>query len=213
MVRKISDEVPRRVLLKDLEKYRQIAIELGSIDAKTITTDMILIDERVRAKCLYPKCASYGTNANCPPHALELDSVREIVNTFQYAIFTRLNVPAGEMAGPEASAKRLYTRSLLKNHEIISKIEAEAFYDGYYLALGFAGGPCKSAFCPNNECSALVSGQACRHPFRARSSMEGAGMDAFRMAAMVGWDIYPIGASVLPTEIPHGTRLGLVLIY
>ena len=117
------------------------------------------------------------------------------------------------MAGLEARAKRSSIPGQIKNFEIISRIEAEAFFDGYHLALGFAGGPCKNAFCPNDECSALVPGQACRHPLRARTAMEGVGMNAFTMAAKVGWDIYPVGASILPSEVPHGTRLGLVLIY
>ncbi len=43
--------------------------------------------------------------------------------------------------------------------------------------------------------------------------MEAVGMDAFMMATKVGWDVYPIGVSISPTEIPHGTMLGLVLIY
>ncbi|MFC2002569.1 DUF2284 domain-containing protein [Chloroflexota bacterium] len=213
MVRKIVEKAPPEVLQQDLEKYRRRALELGATDAKIITTDMVLIDERVRAKCYYPKCGSYGTNANCPPYAMEVDLVSKVVNNFQYAIFTRFEVPSEEIAGPEARAKGLTARAQIKNHEIVSKIESEAFYDGYYLAMGFAGGPCKSAFCPNDECSALVPGQACRHPYRARSAMEGVGMDAFSMAAKVGWDVYPIGVSVLPSEIPHGTRLGLVLIY
>ncbi len=213
MVRKIVEKVPDKQLQQDLEKYRQGAIELGATDAKIITTDMVLIDERVRAKCSYPKCSFYGTNANCPPHAMELDLVREVVNNYQYAIFTRIEAPSMEMAGPQVAARKIPPPSRMKNHEIVSKIESEAFYDGYYLALGFAGGPCKSAFCPKDECSALVPGQACRHAYRARSAMEGVGMDAFLMAAKVGWDVYPIGVSAVPSEIPHGTRLGLVLIY
>jgi len=213
MVRKIVERVPLEVLKKDLEKYQKKALELGATDAKIITSDMILVDERVRAKCIYPKCSNYGTNANCPPYAMEIDLVRKIVKNFQYAIFIKIEIPSIEMAGPEVKLKRLHVRGQRKNHEIVSKIEAEAFFDGYHLALGFAGGPCKSTFCPNDKCSALVPGQACRHPLRARSAMEAVGMDAFRMAANVGWDVYPIGATISPSEVPHGTRLGLILIY
>jgi len=32
------------------------------------------------------------------------------------------------------------------------------------------------------------------------------------MATKVGWDIYPIGLSTSPEEVPYGLRLGLVLI-
>ena len=211
MVRKIMKEVPSDVLQKDLEKYRKRAIELGATDARIITTDMIFIDERVRGKCCFPLCSAYGTNAKCPPHALELDFIRKMVNNFQYAIFTKFEVPSEYMAGPEAKTKRV--RYQVKNFEIVSKIESEAFYDGYYLAMAFAGGPCKGALCPNDECSALIPGQGCRHPQKAIASMEAVSMDAFRMAANAGWDIYPIGESISPSEIPHGLRLGLVLIY
>ena len=95
----------------------------------------------------------------------------------------------------------------------MSRVEAEAFYDGYHLALGFAGGPCKTIFCPDVECSALIPGQGCRHSYKARSAMEAVGMDAFQMAAKVGWDVYPIGGSITPDDVPHGTRLGLIFIY
>ena len=212
MVRKIVEKIPDEVLQQDLERYRQRAIELGATDAKIITTDVILIDERVRGKCICPECDYYGTNANCPPYVMDLDLVRKIVKNFRYAIFTRLEVPSEEIAGPEARAKRLPVRSQIKNHEIVSKIEGEAFYDGYHLAMAFADGPCKAAFCPKDECSALVPGQPCRHSLRARSAMEAVGMDAFTMAAKAGWDVYPIGVSLPPSEVPYGTKLGLVLI-
>ena len=213
MSRKIVERVPDEVLQQDLEKYRQRAIELGTMDAKIITTDMILVDERVRAKCINPKCEWYGTNASCPPHAMDLGLVRKVVNNFHHAIFTMFKVSPQVIASHRSEDVRERSRNTLKNHEMISKIEAEAFYDGYHLALGFANGPCKPIFCPNDECSALVLGQGCRHPLRARASMEGWGMDAYTMAARVGWDVYPVGGATSPSEVPHGLRLGLVLIY
>ena len=94
----------------------------------------------------------------------------------------------------------------------MAKIEAEAFHDGYHLALAFSNGSCKMPFCPNTECFALVPGQGCPHRLKARSPMEGVGMDAYTMATSVGWDIYPIGVATLPSEVPYGMRLGLVLI-
>ena len=98
MVRKITDNIPNKRLRKDLEKLRQRAVEIGATDAKIITADMVIIDERVRAKCIYPKCEYYGTSAHCPPHAMDLEQVRKIVNSFRYAIFTMLR------ASPEAGS-------------------------------------------------------------------------------------------------------------
>lgn len=211
MVRKVVARVPDEVLQRDLERYRQRAIELGATDAKVVTSEMVLIDERVSAKCVYPKCDFYGTNANCPPYTMNPDQTRRLVDNYHYGIFIKLEVPSKEIVGPQA--KKSGARWRRKIHEIVSKIEAEAFYDGYYLATGFASGSCKSVFCPDIECNALTLGQSCRKPLKARCSMEAVGMDVFALAANVGWEVYPIGRSLPPSEVPHGTRMGLVLIY
>ena len=213
MIRKIIDNIPDERVQQDLEKFRQRAIELGANDAKIITADKVIIDERVVAKCIYPKCGYYGTNAHCPPHAMDLEQVRKIVNNFRYAIFTICRASPEEILRRDVKDTTLTPSSPKQNYEIVSKVEAEAFYDGYHLALGFANGPCKLVFCPDKECAALIPGQACRHPLRGRSSMEGAGMDAYIMATRVGWDVYPMGKTMEPTEVPFGVRLGLVLIY
>ena len=213
MVRKIVEQVPEEILQQDLEKYKQRAIELGATDAKIITTDMILIDERVRAKCIIPLCRGYGTSAHCPPHAMDLDLMRKVVKNFRYAIFYMMRIPSPEIAGPDYRKKRLGAPASIKLLEIAAKVESEAFYDGYYLATALTGGPCQPYLCPDKECSALIPGQGCRHPFIARPSMEGVGINAYLLATKVGWDIYPIGGSTLPSEVPYGTKLGLVLIY
>ena len=210
-MRKISASIPDQQLQEDLEKYRQRCIALGATDARIIPGHAVVIDERVRAKCIYPKCGGYGTNAHCPPHAMDLDQVRKTVERYRYGIFFRMVVPSNEVAGKDAKEKR--TRSLLQTYKMVGKIEAEAFYDGYHLALGYACGPCKAVFCPDKECSALVTGQPCRHPLEARSSMEGAGMDVYTMAARVGWEVYPIGRSTTPADVPFGATYALVLIH
>ncbi len=213
MVRKIVERVPEEVLQQDLEKYRQRAIELGATDAKVITTDMIVIDERVRAKCIVPLCRSYGTSPNCPPHTMDLDFTRKIVKNFQYAIFYMLGLPSEELAGPEVRPKKLSIPSQIKTYKIAEEIESEAFYGGYYLAMGFASGSCKTVYCPDMRCTVLAAGRACPNALVVRPSMEGVGMDAYLMATKVGWDIYPIGEGISPSEVPFGTKLGLVLVH
>lgn len=213
MSRKILTQVPNEQVMSDLEKYRQRAIELGAEDAKIITTDDVLIDERVRAKCMVPKCDYYGTNANCPPYAIDLDLARRIVNKFHYGILIWSTISAEAITGHDEGAKKIRGSTQKKNHERVSKIEAEAFYDGYPFALGLANGSCKHLFCKDTVCSALTPGKGCSHPLKARSSMEGWGMNAYLMAARAGWDIYPVGASTKPSDVAHGARVGLVLIY
>jgi hypothetical protein len=38
-------------------------------------------------------------------------------------------------------------------------------------------------------------------------------MDAYKMAARPGWDIYPIGKATAPADVPFLSHLGLVLVY
>ena len=212
MVRKIVENVSYELLQQDLEKYRQRAIKLGATDAKIITTDVVVIDDRVRAKCIYPKCEYYGTNAHCPPHAMDLEQTRKLVNNFKHAIFFKIKVPTELIAGKRTLEQIKENRHISrKRFEIVARIESEAFYDGYYLAVGFGGGTCKAIFCPDQDCRVLKPGQGCNLPYRARSSMEAVGMDVYLMATKVGWDIYPIGME--PSDAPYGTLAGIIFIY
>jgi len=94
---------------------------------------------------------------------------------------------------------------------LVSALESLAFYDGHYLAVGFAAGSCKSTYCYKAEC-AVLKGERCRNELRSRPSMEAVGIDAYRLAAEAGWDIYPIGSDCSPQDVPGGTLLGLVLV-
>jgi predicted metal-binding protein len=210
-VRKITSRITDEQLQADLERYGHLALEFGATDTRPVTSDMILIDERVRAKCLWPKCGGYGLSAHCPPHAPPLDEVRTIVSRYRRGLFVRLGVATDEIAGKEAREKKLWWPSSRKLHEIVSKLESEAFFNGYHLALGFGSGSCKG-FCADLDCTAIQLGQACRFPLKARPSMESVGMDVFTMATRVGWEVYPIGASISPGEVPIGSKFGLVLI-
>ena len=212
MSRKVVEKIPEQQLQQDMEKYRQRAIELGASDAKVITSDQVVIDERVLAKCTYPKCSGYGTNANCPPYAMSLEQVKKVVNNFRYGIFMKVDVPPEKMAGKEARQKNLAAPYRKKLAEITAKIESEAFYDGYYLAVGFGNGACKALFCRDTDCVALEPGKACPHRLMARSPMEAVGMDVFAMATQVGWDVYPIGRGTSPSDVASGLRAALVLI-
>jgi len=211
-IRKILASIPEERALEDLQRYRDAALALGATDTKVITTDQIIIDDRVRMKCLNPMCRGYGTNPHCPPYIGDLNQMRKLVGQYKYALFIMLRVPSNELAGPHVREKQTSRSSAMKLDEIVSKIESEAFYDGYHLATGFATG-CKSLWCPEEECSAIKPGQSCRYPLKARAGMDAVGMNAYTMAAKVGWEIYPIGEGAKPEDVPHGTRLGIVLIH
>ena len=160
-VRKIRESIPEDRLMADGARYQQLASNLGATDTRLIRSDSILIDERVRAKCIWPKCGGYGLSAHCPPYAPPLDEVRKVVARYRLGLFLRLGVPTAEIAGTEAKKKRLWWPSSKVLHEIVSTIEAEAFFDGYHFALAFGSGSCKG-FCKDVDCTAIQPGQGCR---------------------------------------------------
>jgi predicted metal-binding protein len=215
VVRKILIDIPDHLLLSDLKRYKREAIHLGATDCKIIETKNVIIDERAYAKCHYPKCQFFGTSANCPPYSLKPEETVKMINRYRYGIIFALKASASAFVGSfEVLNQRGETGAhRRKIFEIASKLEAMAFYDGYYFALGFASGPCKALFCKDLECAALVRGKACRFPLKARSAMEAVGMDVFGMALRMGWDIYPCGAGLSPADVPFGKRLGIVFIY
>lgn len=203
------DSGPRRA---DLERYCLRAVELGAADAKMITRDEVIVEDRVPLKCRIPRCPHYGESPNCPPYTPSAEEMRRIVQEYHHGIFIRLLIPSDQIAGKEAVEENRLHPFRKKIQEIVSKLESEAFYDGYPLAMGFSAGSCKRTFCPDVECAAMTPGKGCRFPLWSRPSMESVGMNVYAMAAKAGWEIYPIGKTVCLDRLPHGNYFGLILI-
>jgi len=204
---KIQTVYPNEKLLEDLERYCDVAKGQGATDAKIINSSDVIVDQRVKYKCQYPLCKSYGTSMNCPPYTAEVAETENLLKLYDYGVLIMFKYPADRMKDKAKSV--LDRRNLTK---AIATLESAAFYDGYYFSMGFGAGPCKGTWCSDqNSCSAL-EGKGCRYASFTRASMESVGIDVYKMAAKQGWDIYPIGSSCLATDIPEGTRVGLVLI-
>jgi len=213
VARKISLQISPEKLREDLEKYRQKALEAGADQAKIVSASQVVVDERVRMKCLVPLCHLYGESPNCPPYTPEPEEMRKVLSKFSYAIFTRNDVLPVEDFVDDEKWLRAHMKHQGKTHRLVSEIEALAFNDGYYLAMGFAAGGCKTALCGGQICQFLDSGR-CRFPLKARPSMEAVGIDAYRLATQVGWDIYPVAhRNVELTSIPCAISLGIIFIY
>ena len=198
---------------QDIDRYKNLAMDLGSADVKVIGKEDVIIDEKVIARCYSPRCCYYGTNLNCPPHGPGIDEVRKIVARYEKGLFIMLKVPPEEQAAKDFDNPDTHKiPGARKMFEIVAKLQSAAYYDGYPLAIGFAGGPsCKRVFCGKLECSG-ITGKGCRMHLKSNLTMHGAGMDVFSMAARAGWDIYPIGKASCPEDIPHGLEMGLVLV-
>ncbi|MHA2393073.1 MAG: DUF2284 domain-containing protein [Promethearchaeota archaeon] len=211
-IKKITLDISETALKKDLEKYRNLAINLGASKAKIVSTEEIPVDDRVTLKCQVPRCFGYGVCAHCPPNTLKPAELREYLTKYKWAIFFTIDFPSEIIVRDKATIKERIA-AYQKVYKVVNEIESAAFYDGYYFSLGFAAGSCRHVYCSLEPNCAAMEGQRCRFSLRARPSMEAVGIDVYKMVAQSGWDIYPIGSNADAADIPKGTLAGLIIVY
>ena len=209
--RKISVDRSEAELVQDLERYKAKALELGASKAKIVRAEEIPVDDRVTLKCRVPRCFGFGVCANCPPHTLTPAELREHLKRYKWAVFFTKEVPPNVIVRDKATIKERVA-AYQGVFKIVTELESMSFYDGHYLAFGFAAGSCRHTFCGQEEECQALKGRKCRFSLRSRPSMEAVGIDVYQMVASAGWDIYPIGSSAGRGDIPHGTLAGIVIV-
>jgi len=205
-------QVPYEILQKDLEVFKQKALDLGASMAEIIPAQLVEIDERVRLKCFIPLCPFYDKNPYCPPRAPQPEFMRAALSRYSWAILFALDVVPVEEFADRSVQLKMGVQWTKKSIEIAGKVETLAFANGYYLAMGLCQFNCLKALCNQKDCLVL-EGDSCPFPLMARPSMEGVGIDVFRLVTKVGWDIYPIYKSIDPKAVPRALAVGIVFIY
>ncbi|MFW9969086.1 MAG: DUF2284 domain-containing protein [Candidatus Odinarchaeota archaeon] len=219
-----------KVLSELIERSNKIINEIiskskikASGHAKLITTDKIVIDPRVRWKCQIPVCFGFGTSINCPPHSPNTNEMREIVNSYRYAILISFYPPIKNHVFPSILLGVQGDINLLS--QMVGMIETEATYMGYYLAMGFKGGPCVGCgfFSPEYfkdlmqqkkipPCPVLDN-QMCRQYLRARPALEACGVDSFATAVKCGEKApFVINPEHPKESVPFVVWHGIVLV-
>ncbi len=177
-----------------MKHLQREAIQSGATKAKVIPLSSVVIDERVRLKCLIPLCDKYNQNLMCPPNLPPVEEFRKCLKRYSKALYVQLSF---EKKGKISKAE--IRRYGLRLHNIVHELERKALSFGYPLAAGLIGGSCKL-------CRTCVGPTgACKHPLMARPSMEGMGIDVLRTA----------GKNGLSFDFSSGNRLfwnGLLLI-
>jgi len=164
----------------------------------------VVVDNRVTFKCFVPRCVFFGFNLMCPPNIMPAEQFKKVLEKYHVAILIQLNIySAGfspETCGdlslawedmnhgnkvPTCNAG-IYLdnlkRAQARLYDILEEMESLCLKQGYLFAAGLAAGGC--ALC--DECVGVQFGHRCPHPFRARPSMEGLGIDVVTTAKKVG---------------------------
>jgi predicted metal-binding protein len=214
----------KSLIKTDVEFLRKSALSHGASDAVVIPASEVILDPRVRFKCMIPKCYMSGGCAHCPPHGLSVREVRDIVSAHELGIFFRVRVESETIAA--SNIHDAIEHGILDNQgklmtlggnyilvfTIVKILEKFARQAGF-AAYGFGAGNCRDPLCfLQPVCQGLMSNKGCRNPNLSAFSMESCGMDAYTMAARVGWDHYPIGGSCEPDTVPRGSLMGIVLV-
>ena len=212
-LRILGGPVDEETLRADLERYRQMVLDLGASGAAIIPASWVNIDERVRLKCTVPRCNRAGESPNCPPYAPDLDLVRRAIARYSWAILFKCDVDI-ESHRPRHGKSKDEEPEVFNFHksgnDIVAALERQAFRDGYHLTMGFGGGSCVDYLCGGLACQFLETGH-CRHPYKARPSMEAVGMDVLDLTARAGWPVYAMVEEA--GSVPSAITVGLVFIY
>jgi len=183
------------------EVLEKAALELGCAEAKVIPADQIVVEDRVRLRCMIG-CPTYGRNLRCPPYAPSVDSFRKILNDYSVAMVIRIKLPeiSGELLEkykPKNKDFRLWDRyqdpvtitsALWADYSQIYKsmlmvlleLERAAFKQGYPLATAFFGGKCMLC----EKCN--VEGDVCLNPLMSRYASEAMGVNLLKTAENAG---------------------------
>ncbi|MFH1382931.1 MAG: DUF2284 domain-containing protein [Chloroflexota bacterium] len=197
-------------LRADLERYQRLALEMGASQAAIVPSSYVNVDERVRLKCVVPRCLRAGETPNCPPYAPDVDLVRKALSRYSWAILLKCDVaPIADYDPTKASDKRKTLTFHEKSAKIVCELERQAYKDGYHLAMGLGGGSCKDYLCKGMVCQFIDSGR-CRFPHRSRPAMEAAGIDVIDLVNKVGWDAYALVDDL--SQIPCAITVGIVFI-
>lgn len=156
-----------------LEGLANLALQYGVSRALLIKGSDIVVDERVRLKCMVPRCNHYG-DLVCPPNLPPVDEVRKIISRYKVGMVLAVehkNPPKPQSLQESSSVEHELNVKARQLSEILLILERDALSRGYRFATGFSAGDC--TYC--DKC--VGTGEECRHPFSARPSMEGMGID------------------------------------
>lgn len=150
-----------------MERFDQLiekAVEWGASFAALIPANQIVLDPRVKLKCRVPLCPQYNRNRMCPPNVMPFAEFQEVLSRYHQGLIVQKEGTAANEREADVWALAL--------HELVHRLEAEAFRLGFSMAAGFIGGHCRLC-----EPCLGQSPEACPHPYKARPSLEGMGID------------------------------------
>jgi len=134
-----------------IEKCSELGLKAYPLEVKNIP-----VENRIRLKCSYG-CPDYGKSLSCPPHVMEVDEFRKILNEYNKAL---LLIDEHKIS-PECYPLNNWSCLSKKSFHKMIEIEHLAFHQGFIFSLLMRPGPCNECDTCNEKCK---KPQLCRFP-------------------------------------------------
>ncbi|MBR2465590.1 MAG: DUF2284 domain-containing protein [Clostridia bacterium] len=151
-------------------------LSAGADRASVIDARLIKTNSTFRDICASNACGMYGKCYTCPPDVGEIDELREKIKRYDHALVYQKVFKledSFDFEGMTEAKRRFYPLQSIAR-KAFSKIGIE---NALYLGAG-ACGACVTC--------AKVTGEPCRHPEIASSSLEAYGIDVAHLATAAG---------------------------
>lgn len=147
----------------------------GAADARVIDTGKIPFDPKLRSYCAANACGSYGRNYACPPHVGEPDELIARAKSYRRALLFQT---VGELE--DSFDIEGINRAGQRHKEVCAAIFDRIVPQlGWHMVLTAGGcGKCKTC--------AAVTGEPCRFPDQAVSSLEAYCMNVSQLCGKCG---------------------------
>ena len=162
-------------VIQQQEKLVEQALSLGAAHAAALPVSQLPFDLGFRDLCKSNACGMYGACWMCPPNVGEPEALIEQARSFQWALVYQTITPLEDSFDIEGMLAAGQRQNQLAR-EIRSLLETR---DLAFLQLG-AGGCRRCSVC------AKRTGEPCRFPEEAMSSLEAYCIDVSRLAERCG---------------------------
>ena len=139
---------------------------------------LLVPEERIRAYCIENRCGSYNSNHMCPPRVGSLEDMEAVLGQFTKGVllqYSRRMEVANDREG--------VIQTKMDFHRLVLRLERRLNRRGVTGLWGLIGGNCELC----RTCAA-VEGKPCRHPEKARTSLEAIGVDVVGLLGKLGLD-------------------------
>jgi predicted metal-binding protein len=139
---------------------------------------LLVPEQRIRDYCVENRCGSYNVNHMCPPRIGSLHDIAARLDRFGQGVLLQCSRPLDVADDWEG-----VTRTKLEFHRLILRLERRLKKRGVTPVWGLMGGNCELC-----RICTVVEGKPCRHPERARTSLEAIGVDVVGLLERLGLD-------------------------